>query len=402
MNRARVLDDEKTAYAKVAAPCPYFGTCGGCAIQDLAYEDQLTLKRRRLERALAPLGLEPPLTLIGLDDPWRYRNKAEFTFGGSPDALTLGYHEAHSFSRIVDVEECLLLPASATALARDVRRLAAATGLPAYHPRTHEGFFRYALVRVSHASGRLLLSLITTPGHREVIEPMACALRAAHPALASVYWGTTARLADVAIPQELVLLEGEPLLEDRIGPFRVRLHPMSFLQPSTSQADRIYTAMAEAIGTAAPRVVWDLYCGLGLVSFYLARCAQQLYGIDVEPHHLELAKAGAALNGLTNIEFRAGQVETLLRDKRFWLQEAKPDAIVVDPPRAGLHPQALASIQAARAPRIAYLSCNAQSLARDLQELGGGFPRYRIAQVRAFDMFPQTNHVETLVVLERQ
>lgn len=398
---ARFLEQEKTGFRHVEAPCPYFGTCGGCTLQDVTYEDQLALKRQRLERALAPLGPLPPMSLIGLEDPWRYRNKAEFTFGQSQGVLTLGYHAAQSFSRVVDLEDCLLLPAPATALAREVRRLAAATGLPAYHPRTHQGFFRYLLVRVSHASGRVLLGLMTTPGHREAIEPLGASLRADHPELASLYWGTTARLADVAIPEELVLLAGDPLLEERIGPFRVRLHPLSFLQPSTVQADRIYTAMAEAIGALAPRVVWDLYCGLGLVAFYLARCAQQLYGIDVEPHHLELARANAALNGLTNITFRAGQVETLLRDRRFWLQDAKPDAIVVDPPRAGLHPQALASIQTARAPRLVYLSCNVQSLVRDLQGLCSGFPRYRIAQVQAFDMFPQTNHVETLVVLDR-
>ena len=393
-------EQDKASFARIAAPCGYFGTCGGCALQDLAYDDQLLLKRRRLERALATLGSVPPLSLVGLDEPWRYRNKAEFTFGESAGRLTLGYHAAHSFSRIVDLEDCLLLPAPATALARDALRLAAETGLPAYHPRTHQGFFRYLLVRASHATGRVLLCLMTTPGHRPEVERIAAALLA-RAGVASVYWGTTSRLADVAIPEELVLLGGEPLLEDRLGPFRLRVHPMSFLQPSSVQADRIYTAIAQAIGADAPKVVWDLYCGIGLVSFYLATHAGKVYGIDVEPHHLELAQANARLNGLDNLEFRAGQVEALLRDRRFWLQEAKPDAIVVDPPRAGLHPQALASILAARPPRIAYLSCNAQSLVRDLQGMCSGFPRYRIATIQSFDMFPQTNHVETLVVLER-
>ena len=195
----RSAEQDTGAFSRIAAPCGYFGACGGCAIQNLAYADQLTLKRQRLERAFAALGPGPSLTLVGLEDPWRYRNKAEFTFGELNGALTLGYHAARSFSRIVDLEDCLLLPAAATALAREVRRLAAETGLPAYHPRTHQGFFRYLLVRTSHASGRVLLCLMTTPGHRPAIERIAAEMLT-HPELASVYWGTTSRLADVAIP----------------------------------------------------------------------------------------------------------------------------------------------------------------------------------------------------------
>ena len=209
------------------------------------------------------------------------------------------------------------------------------------------------------------------------------------------------RLADIAVPDALTLLAGTAQLEDRIGPFRVLLEPLSFLQPSSLQADRLYTAVADAVGGATDGTVWDLYCGLGLVSFYLSRRVRTIYGIEAEPGQIALAERNAEANGVTNVEFRAGKVETLLLDRRFWLQEAKPDAVVVDPPRAGLHPAALASLLAARPRRIAYVSCNVQSLARDLQQLTSGFPRYRLAAARAFDMFPQTNHVETVAWLER-
>ena len=149
------------------------------------------------------------------------------------------------------------------------------------------------------------------------------------------------------------------------------------------------------------RVAWDLYCGLGLIGLYLAREVEQVYGIDSEPHHCELARRNAALNRIQNLDVRQGRVEDLLRDRRFWLHEAKPDLIVVDPPRAGLHRRALSGVLAARPMQVAYLSCNLQTLARDLTVLTGSFPRYRLRMVAAFDMFPQTDHVETLVLLTR-
>ncbi len=431
-----VIDQDKTAYPKVDAPCPYFGACGGCSLQDLAYHDQLALKRERLRRTFAALGEVPAFDVVGLEEPWRYRNKAELTFSEADGHLTLGYHAARSFWRVIDLEDCLLLPQPAVAALRDVRLLAAGTGLPVYHPRTHQGFFRYLLVRSSHATGQVLLCLITAPEHaaggaagraptapgtpvgdhpagagwcpsrsqervRDVVAGLAQEVVARHPAVTSFSWGITGRVADIAVPEELRALAGTSHLEDQIGPFRLRLHPLSFLQPASVQADRIYTRLVEMLGEASEGIAWDLYCGVGLVALYLARRFRKVYGIDVEPQHIELAALNASLNGLDNIEFRADRVETALRDRRFWLQEAKPDVIVVDPPRAGLHASALSSLLAARPRQIAYLSCNALSLVRDLQVLYAGFPRYRLEQVHAFDMFPQTNHVETLVLLQR-
>jgi 23S rRNA (uracil1939-C5)-methyltransferase len=403
----RLLDAEKASYPKVEPRCPYFGTCGGCALQDVAYPDQLALKQERLRLALTALGEVPPFGIVGLDDPWRYRNKAEFTFGASRDGFVLGYHAAKSFWRVVDLDDCHLMPEPAVRIMRDVKALAEATGLPAYHPRTHQGFFRYLVVRHSRASGEVMVCLITTPGEggreasRDVIERMASELTARHPELVSVYWGLTERLADVAQPEALILLSGSPHLEDRLGPFRIRLHPMSFLQPSSVQADRIYTDLVDAVEAFSGGIAWDLYCGVGLVGFYLARHFGKVYGIDIEPSHLELAAVNASLNGLSNVEFRPGKVEALLLDRRFWLQEAKPDLVIVDPPRAGLHEQAISSVIAARPRAIAYLSCNVQSLVRDLQIFRASFPRYRVARLSAYDMFPQTNHVELLAILHR-
>ena len=395
------LEHEKSSYARVAAPCPYFGTCGGCSVQDLAYVDQLALKQRRLQQAFTSIGCSLVVEVIGLEEPWRYRNKAEFTFSEVDGRLALGYHAARSFWRVVDLDDCLLLPEPAMRAVRDLRALAAETGLPAYHPRTHQGFFRYVLVRSSQATGAVLICLITAPGHAAEVAGLAREIMQRHPALSSVYWGVTARLADVSIPEQLIHLGGATHLEEQIGPFRLQLHPFSFLQPAGAQAHRMYSHLCHALGRQPQAVAWDLYCGLGLVGLYLASHVQRVYGIDVEPQHLELARLNAAANEVHNVEFHAGRVEALLKDRRFWLQQAKPDLVVVDPPRAGLHPSVCASLLAARPRTMAYLSCNAQSLIRDLQLLCSGFPRYHLTHAQAFDMFPQTNHVEILTWLER-
>lgn len=396
-----MIVQERSLYTKIEAPCPYFGTCGGCSLQDLAYPDQVSLKRERLRKALAPLGMLGDVEVVPMEEPWRYRNRAEFTFGASDGRLLLGYHESGSFWRIVDLQDCLLLPEAVMRILRDARQLAEQTGLPAYQPRTHQGFFRYLLVRQSHATGQVLLCLITAPGPRDVIEHLAQALLTRHGTLASFYWGVTSKLADVAVPDELRLIGGAAYLDDIVGPFRLKLRPFSFLQPARLQAERMYEELCRSIASTQVSVAWDLYCGLGLIALYLASHARKVYGIDSEPSHMELAALNASSNGIQNVEFRTGRVETVLMDRRFWLQEAKPDLIVVDPPRAGLHLQALSCVLAARPKLLAYLSCNPKALVRDLARLLASFPRYRVTRVTGFDLFPQTDHVETLALLER-
>ncbi len=401
MTTQQLFAQDKVAYGKIEPRCRYFGICGGCALQDLAYEDQLILKRDRLRRVLARVPGADRLEVAGLEDPWRYRNKAEFTFGQHDDRLVLGYHAARSFWRIVDLEDCLLLPESAIAVVRDALALATETGLPSYQPRTHQGYFRYLLIRVSQSTGHMLVCLMTTSGRREVIEPMAHQLLARHPHVVSVYWGVTDGLADVAQPQELFVMAGAPYLEDRLGPFSVQLHPLSFIQPSSRQADRLYRDLMEDVAQQAGEIAWDVYCGVGIIGLYLARRFKKVYGIDIEPHHIELGARNAAANGADNIRFIAGRAEVLLRDRRTWLAEAKPDVIVVDPPRSGLHLDAASSLLAARPRTLAYVSCNAQALARDLAVLTSSYPRYEVSNLRAYDMFPQTNHVEVLAALRR-
>ena len=396
-----VLASEKVGYRTVEPPCPYFGACGGGALQDLEYEHQAALKWSRIQRQLALLEPLPAVEWIPADDPWRYRNKAELTFSDRDGPLALGYHAARSYWRVIDLEDCLLLPESVLRVARTIRELAAATGLGAYHPNTRRGFFRHLVIRHSRTTGRLLAALITGPGTRDVPDRVLEQAMTRHPELAGAYWGISDKLADVAVPQDLVHLRGAALLDDCVGPFQVSLQPFSFLQPNTRQAERMYERLLQAVRDRQAGVGWDLYCGVGLIACYLARVVPKVYAIDCEPHHLDQARRNASANGLTQIDFRLGRVEDLLMDRRFWLVEAKPDVVIVDPPRAGLHPRALASLTAAKPQWLAYLSCNVQAFVRDAGQLRDGYPRYRLTELTAFDMFPQTGHVEVLGIFER-
>jgi 23S rRNA (uracil1939-C5)-methyltransferase len=395
-------EEEKFGYMRVEAPCPYFGTCGGCTLQDLAYEDQVALKTARVRRAFASIDEHLPIEVVRAEDPWRYRNKAELAFGSVDGELVLGYHAAKSFWRVVDLADCLLLPEPMSRLIGDIRRLAQESGYPPYHSRTRRGFFRYVTLRMSQGTGQLMVCLTTAPGPREVIEQMAQALHSVRPDLASVFWGITRSVADVAVPEALHCMVGSELLEERIGPFQIAVHPLTFLQPNIEQAQRLYRQALHALDGAPTNVAWDLYCGTGLVAFHLASTFRQVHGIDAMDRNIALATHNASRNRIPNVRFHQGAAEELLMQRRFWLQEAAPDVVVIDPPRAGMHERVLSSVLAARPSRIVYLSCNLATLIRDLRLLLASYPRYRVREAVAFDMFPQTNHVELLVSLARE
>lgn len=384
---------------QVVGPCPAFGDCGGCTLQDLAYPEQLARKRARLVRALAALDAPPTVPpLVPLDEPWRYRGKAELSFRARDGRLLLGFHAAGSFARVVDLPDCLLLPEAVNRVILTVRALAAASGLPAHEPRAHRGVLRHLIVRHSRATGRIVAVFVTAPVSRAPLAAMAEALRRAHADVDGVGWGVTDAVADAALPERVEPLSGTMDVEERIGPFRVRVPPLGFLQSSVEQAERIYADVAE--GARGARTAWDLYCGLGLVSLYLSRSVERVLAVDVAGEQVARAREHAAAHGLRNVECHQGLVEDVLGERRFWMG-TRPDVVVVDPPRAGLQARAFAGILAARPHRVAYVSCNPEALARDLAAFAHGYPSYRVSGVTGYDMFPQTGHLETLAWLER-
>jgi len=390
---------------RVTPPCQHFGPCGGCDLQHLEYPAQVRWKQIQLVETLQHLGglkTLPPVTVIPMADPWHYRNKMEFAFGERDGRIILGLHQRGSFQRIVKLERCWIAPTLASDVLQAVEDAANASGLPAYNQRRHEGFWRHLVIRLARSTGHALLMVVTNEGPREPVAQLAATVARALPSVVSVLWGVSTRVSDVAHPSRIEPLVGPDLLEDRIGPLAIQVRPMGFVQPNLLQAEALYTDLLAAADLRGHEVVYDLYCGLGVIALLVAPKARAVYGIESDPETVALANANAARNRITNATFLCGTVEDLLVRRGLFRLGPAPDLVIVDPPRVGLHRDVIGPLLHAQAPRLFYISCNPASLARDLRAIVEREPRYAITRITLCDFFPHTAHVEVLVALERR
>ncbi|MCH4071864.1 23S rRNA (uracil(1939)-C(5))-methyltransferase RlmD [Pseudoramibacter sp.] len=383
--------------------CPVFGRCGGCTYQNLAPETLLEVKDRWVMDLLKDAGITDFTHLPALESPQtlHYRNKMEFSFGdaelGGP--LTLGFHEKGHFYNILNADACALAHPDFGKIVSGTRRFF--EGVPYYHKRSHEGILRYLVVRRGDATGEILVNLITSTqgdideaGYLHMLQSLDLEGQ-----LTTVIHSLDDSVADVAKAESMKILFGDGVIHDRILDVDFEITPFSFLQTNTRGAEVLYTAVRDAVrqgtaGMAKKPVLFDLYCGVGTIGQILSPLAKKVVGIEMIPEAVEAAKTNAAANGLTNCWFIAGDVKTEAEK----LTET-PDVIVLDPPRDGVSPKALHDV-VAMAPKVfVYVSCKARSLARDLPY----FVRagYTVETVQCVDMFPQTPHVETVVLLSK-
>ncbi|MBI3318238.1 MAG: 23S rRNA (uracil(1939)-C(5))-methyltransferase RlmD [Candidatus Omnitrophica bacterium] len=401
---AKLLRVERASSQRIIPRCEHFGPCGGCDLQHLAYEHQVLWKTQTLSRTLKEEGgmnALPEIRVVSMEEPWAYRSKMEFSFGQEGGRVTLGLHQRGSFQRIVDIRACHIAPPNISELLAVIKEAANRFGLPSYDPKSHQGFWRYAVVRTSFDRGDLMLLLVTNEGPPEPLEALAEEIPRRVPSLKSFYWGISTKVSDVASPSRMVFLGGSEVLEDRVGEIRFQIRPTNFVQPNLGLTGPIYQAIAEEAQLTGREAVYDLYCGIGLIALSLARGAKAVYGVESDPENVSFAQRNAALNGIANAAFLCGKVEDLLKGRTLFKAGPRPDAIVVDPPRAGLHADVYAPLLDSQAPVLMYLSCNPLSLARDLKVLLQRDPAYRVGSVRLFDFFPHTTHMETLVTLRR-
>jgi len=401
----KLLKVEAGAAQRVVPRCQHFGPCGGCDLQHMSYPSQVDWKAKLLVEILRREGglkSLAPLQVVPMEDPWAYRSKMEFSFGQQGDRITLGLHQRASFQRVVDILQCHIAPASVSQLLQAIKEVANQFPLRSYNPKIHQGFWRYAVIRSSLHTGELMLLLVTNEGPREPIDALAAQLPARVPALKSVTWGISTKVSDVAVAERMSLVYGADWLEDRVGPIRFQIKPTNFVQPNLVLASQIYESIRQAASLTGKEAVYDLYCGIGLIALSLGPQAQVVYGVESEPENVACAQHNAALNGLENISFLCGKVEDLLKGRALFKAGPKPDLIVLDPPRAGLHWQVYAPLLDSKAPRLVYLSCNPVSLSRDLKILLERDPGYQLDSVQLFDFFPHTTHMEVLATLRRR
>lgn len=385
---------------RVEPACPHFGTCGGCRLQHLDYPAQARAKEAQLAETLAHVGgltEVPVLEVISAEDPWRYRNKMDFTFGTDREGvLLLGLHRRGRFDRVIDIEHCWLVDGRVSDLLASVREWAGAHELVAYDSRQATGLLRYLVVRLARGTGEVLVDLVTTSAQAPAAPAFVQAVRSVF-ADATVVHTTHRGRATAYMVEKQETLAGTGVIEEHIGGVRFEISAETFFQTNSRMAARLFEVAAEAAGLRPDDRLLDLYCGTGAIGLTLARRVAAVTGLESNEAAVSDARRNATLNGLTNTVFVAATAEDRLGAV---IDGQGPfDVVVADPPRAGLHPKALATLAQAAIPRMAYVSCNPATLARDLAALVDS--GYNVSWVRPVDMFPHTPHVEAVASLVR-
>ncbi len=392
--------------------CGHFGTCGGCKWQPLPYHLQLEAKRKQVEDQLVRLGhLSVPeiRPTVPSDKTIYYRNKLEFTYsskrwfewGVDPDSVPeeekmgLGFHVGKFFDKVLDIEHCYLQKDPSNDIRLFCKRYAVSHGLRFFDIRANEGFIRNMFIRTTE-TGDLMVILCFFYEDRETREAMLDALADAFPQITSLYYVINKKLNDSIGDQECILYKGSETIRETMEGLTFRIGPKSFYQTNSGQALKLYSVARDFAELTGKEVVYDLYTGTGTIAQFVSGKAAKVIGIEYVPEAIEDAKSNAASNGITNCEFFAGDMKDVLVPS-FIEEHGHPDVIILDPPRAGIHPDVAKVILDAAPDRIVYVSCNPASQARDLAIL---CQKYEITAVQPVDMFPHTQHVENVCALK--
>jgi 23S rRNA (uracil1939-C5)-methyltransferase len=390
-DRIARLQDIKTASPdRVPAPCPHADICGGCLWQHMGYEAQVKHKADMINRALEKAGhVERVENVEPCVEPFGYRNRMDFVFG--PEGQ-LGLKEYGSWNRYVDVKTCLLMDKKTDAILDSVKKFAAESGLKPWDARTHEGDLRYCVVRRGVNTEEHMVMLLVKDLTRVSDVHRSWLIEHLSPLCTTLLLGENPTITDLSLASTIVHLAGKPELTEEVNGIRYTIHPNSFFQTNTRMAAKLQDAVLASLSDAKRAL--DLYCGLGFFGIAAAKQGAQVYGHELDAPAIELARINAEQNGVAErCEFAAGPVEKL-----DW-KEKQPDAVIIDPPRAGLHPKALEALLENAPPKIIYVSCNYHRLAEELKQLK---TKYRVERVQAFDLFPHTPHVEVIATLTAQ
>jgi 23S rRNA (uracil1939-C5)-methyltransferase len=390
---------------RVEPPCPHVGRCGGCRFQDLAYETQCALKEKQVRDALLRIGGfdEPRVRpVVPAPERFHYRNKMEFSFHpGDREAPILGLHERGTFDRVFAIETCLLPSELTVAIVRLTQRFAVEHRWRAYHPAQHRGVLRFLTVRHSPHTDQCAVHLIAASEDIPGLAEWARAVAALSPAVRTVTLGLNRSRANIAVSEEERILIGDGIVLERLLGLEFEASANAFLQTNSRQAESLYAAALKAGGLEGDETVIDLYCGAGTLTLMFARAARAAFGVESVADSVERARRNARRNRVENAHFVEGEARRVLREWALGTRSRPPSAeiVVVDPPRAGLHPRVVARVAELKPRRVVYVSCNPATLARDARDFAAR--GYAIAEVEPFDMFPHTPHIECVARLER-
>ncbi|WP_082235193.1 23S rRNA (uracil(1939)-C(5))-methyltransferase RlmD [Halobacillus massiliensis] len=386
---------------RIEPPCDVYYQCGGCQLQHMSYQMQLDMKQNQVKntmKKIAHLEDVPVHETIGMDDPWRYRNKVQIPVGEKEDGqLMTGFYQKRSHN-IIDIDTCLIQDEMNDRMVEAVRRIATDLGISAYDEETHRGVLRHIMVRTGQETKDIMIVFVTKTKKLPHKEALIEKIRDAYPNVKSIVHNVNPARTNVILGRETHVIYGEEYIYDTIGDIKFMISPKSFYQVNPTQTKKLYDQALKYADLRGGETVIDAYCGIGTISLFLAQKAKKVYGVEIVPEAVTDAKKNARLNKMENAEFFVGEAEKLMP---WWSKQGlEPDVIVVDPPRKGCEEELLHAMTDMQPERIVYVSCNPSTLARDLavlEERG-----YETKEVQPVDMFPQTSHVECVTWLEKK
>jgi 23S rRNA (uracil1939-C5)-methyltransferase len=392
--------------------CEHFGICGGCKWQMLPYEKQLLYKQQEVEQHLRRIGkvaLPPIEPILGCTETRYYRNKLEFTASNRRYLLpgeistekefqpenAIGFHVPRLFDKVIDIYSCHLMHEPANIIRNTIRDFALANGLSFYDIREHQGFLRTVVVRVL-TTGEVMVNVVFGKEDKAARKALLDHLLQQVPAITTLLYTINQKWNDSLHDQQPVTYFGKGYALEQLEDFRFKISPKSFFQTNTRQGEQLYRITREFAELSGSETVYDLYCGTGSIGIFLSRQAGKIIGVEVIAEAIEDAKENAALNQINHASFFAGDVIEVCNDA-FFAQHGRPNVIITDPPRAGMHEQLVQKLLEMEAPLVVYVSCNPATQARDLALLDA---KYVVTRVRPVDMFPHTHHIENVVQLK--
>ncbi len=413
---ARLLEVLEPSPLRTEPRCEYFDSCGGCKWQHVQYDAQLEMKRQAVADALVhqggfdldALGIDVRPT-IGSAETYYYRNKMEFTFASKrwltdweiatgeelDKDFALGLHVPGRFDKVLDLKACYLQSEWSARLVNSIRAFAKENEWEPWDIRNHTGYLRHLVIRTPEHTDENMVVLVTSKENPKRMSLFAEFLRRDFPEVTTLVNTINSTLAQTAFGEKMIAVFGPGVVHDKLGPYTFEIAANAFFQTNTKQAETLYDVAAEFANFKPDDLVYDLYCGAGTISLFIADRVNRVVGVELIEEAVANAKANAKANAVENCTFVAGDMLKLLA-REFVEEHGRPDVLIVDPPRAGMHPKVVKQIKKLKPERLVYVSCNPQTQARDLEQLGDA---YRIEAVQPVDLFPHTHHVENVVGL---
>lgn len=384
------------------APCPHFSCCGGCTWQDLAYADQLEMKQKQIVECLTRIGnlgdtiVRP---IIGCDEPYYYRNKMEFSYHVTADSgFTLGLHHQGKFDEIFDVENCHLQSKISNEIIAVVRQFTSEYNIPVYDVKNHHGLLRFLVIREGKNTDQIMVNIVTSYGALPRQEEFVSLLTERFSNITTIVHNQNGQKSNIAVGEIETVLFGPGYIEEQICGKLFRIRANSFFQTNSRQAERLYNLALDWLNPGKSDSILDLYCGTGTIGILVSESVNRVVGLELVPEAIVAARENAGLNNCENVEFVQGDVRPLLRNdmERY----GQFPIIVIDPPRAGMHPRVLYRLILLSPKQIMYISCNPATFARDAAELVSA--GYELPEVRPVDMFPHTRHIELVGLFSKK